>query len=482
MPINQERLSNLLVQADFLLKKGHLNNVLVITNQILEEDPQSIPAANLEAEVLIFNGKPQAGLDTLKTLTFAPHETGTPFDENQLKTLTLQARALLFLTKFDDCEKLLRKILNTNHGHLDAVEIQADLDLDKGRLPKAISIYKSLLEQNYQPNQILFSLGQAYLKNQDNILAYDCFLKLKKAGVHHQALSKFIEDTRNRLAPEAVKHRSQNNKLDGVLFWLFPFLAEDKVLAHVHENLDESKAEAELLKDPLSGCKSKAAVTALLPNLQLKAKAPNSIFLGLVEIDYLVNINLFYGHDVGNEVIRLFGSLLKASFGEEVFRLAGNQFLFCVETTEAPFINAIKAFRVQVEFDFKNSVNMFLTTNLIKDEEGNPIKLLWDITCSIGSTIWPNKSPLKESFEEAQASFNQCTLKSVGKNSVFFKMQMVDNGPAPTDYNHALVRELNKMAIGKGKADWWELSAGLPPSEFKSLLEQASTNLNKLNI
>src|SRR5665213_686121 len=252
MAIYPEQLDKLLNKADFFLKKRELKQVLGITNEILGQEPQCWPAAILEADILIHNGNPKAGLAVLDTLSLPEHEKGTSFDEDQLKVMTLKARALLFLKRLHESEKLLQIILNANHEHLEAVEILADLSLDQGNIKKAISIYKALLQKNWQANQILFSLGQAYFTNREYVSAFEAFLKLQKLGVESAVLSKFIENTKIKLAPEAIKHRS-NNFIDNILMKAVPSLADDKIMAHFHDRLDDRKTETQFLTDPLSG-------------------------------------------------------------------------------------------------------------------------------------------------------------------------------------------------------------------------------------
>ncbi len=470
---NPEKIDSLLVKADFFLKKGHYNDVLAACHEILTADPLNVPAAILEAEVLLQNNKADTALATLNSISFNDPVPGEPLQEKQLRILILKVKAFIYLNRFAEGEKTLNLILHHNHTHFEAVELLGDLDLDRGRFQSAIRIYKSLLSRNWNNKQIRFSLGQTFLKTRQYPQAYDCFLQLKTDGVKDRTVLSLLEESRNHLTSSALKAEVSGNFFDHFLQRIFPSLADEKTSKYVGETLANQHTGEDQYIDPLTGCKNAQAVSAQLSNFHTRRKGTEPVFLGLIELDYLEAINLCLSHDVGNETIHSFGTFLLESFGENVYRIEGNRFLFCIEGAGTTTTSTVKVLRAKVESTLQKFVNQALVKKPAYDHDNKPLQLLWPVTCSIGYSTWPASIPLENALAEAQTALTQATLPTVGRNAVYFKSTLQDKGVSPVNYTPRLIRRLNEIAIEKNHPDWWDLSIGLTPATFKETLNQA---------
>ena len=87
--------------------------------------------------------------------------------------------------------------------------------------------------------------------------------------------------------------------------------------------------------DDLTGLKNKGALTREI-NEYLADESKEKGILFLLDIDHFKAINDTYGHDVGDDVMRQLGALLKEYFtgGEIVGRFGGDEFIFFIKDTD----------------------------------------------------------------------------------------------------------------------------------------------------
>ncbi len=87
------------------------------------------------------------------------------------------------------------------------------------------------------------------------------------------------------------------------------------------------KSDKKIYTDVLTGCNSRAACLSLLESLESQKKIDISIiYMDLNKFKY---VNDTYGHDKGDELLRIFGSTLNKIFGKVGFvgRMGGDEFI-----------------------------------------------------------------------------------------------------------------------------------------------------------
>ena len=95
------------------------------------------------------------------------------------------------------------------------------------------------------------------------------------------------------------------------------------------------KIAAQRDTDDLTDIKNKAAVTRAI-NAYLADETKTKGLMFLLDINHFKDINDTYGHDVGDDVIRQFGSFLKETFPDNdiVGRFGGDEFIVFIEDTD----------------------------------------------------------------------------------------------------------------------------------------------------
>ena len=102
-------------------------------------------------------------------------------------------------------------------------------------------------------------------------------------------------------------------------------------LVDVHSSLEEKSQElwAMAHHDALTGAKNRRAYDEFMRNLpQLLGERDSEVCFALFDVNHFKAINDSYGHGVGDQVLKVIASRIKASLrdGEELFRIAGDEF------------------------------------------------------------------------------------------------------------------------------------------------------------
>ncbi len=106
------------------------------------------------------------------------------------------------------------------------------------------------------------------------------------------------------------------------------------LLAITKEN---QKLDVEASEDPLTGLTNRRSMERHLENAMLEARARGRIFsLVMGDIDFFKTINDTYGHDFGDEALKMVSDALKSSVreGDVICRWGGEEFLILIYGTE----------------------------------------------------------------------------------------------------------------------------------------------------
>ncbi len=400
------------------------------------------------------------------------------YSDDELEFLYCTARAKFMNKGYPDCLAVLNRILEIKHDYLDAVELQADIKVEKKQYKEAIKIYLSLLNRNHNTTQMYYSLGYAHLQNGEYPHAYHYLNELKKIGESDTEINRTFKKARKHVNEIVIKEDKSMNFLEKWLLRLIPYWAVDRINTYVLGVVSKQKETEVLYTDPMTGCYSKAAISVYLPNFHAKCREGMNFYISRLDIDYFKSVNDCLGHDMGDRVIKTFGTMLKEHFPDRAFRggAGADEFIWAFEGSEGQAIQKAKDFRKAIETELRPRVLDDLKQSPIRDplKNNEPVTLPWNITCSQGLSEWPTHATLQDAEKTADTNQYQAKLPSVGRNAIFFKLKLVEKGERPIPYTSILVKHLNKLASDRGAASWWELKPTLDDKTVKTILEEAS--------
>ncbi len=123
------------------------------------------------------------------------------------------------------------------------------------------------------------------------------------------------------------------------------------LLAITNEN---KKLDVEASEDPLTGLTNRRSMERHLDNAMLEARARGRIFsLIMGDIDFFKSINDSYGHDFGDEALKMVSEALKSSVrdGDIICRWGGEEFLILIYGTEKDAEAVAERIRKTIEDD-----------------------------------------------------------------------------------------------------------------------------------
>ncbi len=123
------------------------------------------------------------------------------------------------------------------------------------------------------------------------------------------------------------------------------------LLAITNEN---KKLDVEASEDPLTGLTNRRSMERHLDNAMLEARARGRIFsLIMGDIDFFKSINDSYGHDFGDEALKMVSEVLKSSVrdGDIICRWGGEEFLILIYGTEKDAEAVAERIRKTIEDD-----------------------------------------------------------------------------------------------------------------------------------
>lgn len=159
-------------------------------------------------------------------------------------------------------------------------------------------------------------------------------------------------------------------------------------------------------RDHLTGLYNRRKMKLILKDT-LSSENHDKIALAMLDIDYFKNVNDTYGHDAGDEVLKLFAALLKTAKKDRddfsVCRWGGEEFLalYTYDDSRDAVIAEFEAIRKAVE----------TTTIQYKDQTIT-------ITVTIGLTFYKNGMSSDELLKEADALLYEG--KEAGRNRLTY--------------------------------------------------------------
>jgi two-component system chemotaxis response regulator CheY len=199
-------------------------------------------------------------------------------------------------------------------------------------------------------------------------------------------------------------------------------IAADRVTS-LHRKLAEQKTELEWLnqqltaltrRDPLTGLVNRRALEEDLNQLEARVRRYGHRYcMALIDIDQFKSYNDTYGHQAGDEVLRVVAAQLKAHTreGDEVYRYGGEEFL-CIfpEQSLATGILAVQRMRIGLE-------------QLAIPHAGSPAAVL---TFSAGLAMLQPGDPKSTSQVLKEADDALYRAKGDGRNRIEGRSESVD--------------------------------------------------------
>jgi diguanylate cyclase (GGDEF)-like protein len=168
-----------------------------------------------------------------------------------------------------------------------------------------------------------------------------------------------------------------------------------------------------IYQDSLTGLKNRYAMTQELDQLLQNASSVEKIYVMFLDIDNFKNINDTYGHDVGDQVIRLNGQKLIKLLSDHVSigRFGGDEFIIIMKEKNRQ--NTSKKLIQQIIETFKMPVKVG--------------EILFDLTVSIGSARYPDHGLDSQDLIK-KADLALYRAKEIGKDTaVNYNPQMSDD-------------------------------------------------------
>ena len=193
--------------------------------------------------------------------------------------------------------------------------------------------------------------------------------------------------------------------VNSVLTFFFVLLYMYIYSATVNKLEYELRLRAE--RDHLTGLYNRRKMKQILKDT-LASEQRDKLALAMLDIDYFKNVNDTYGHDAGDEVLKLFAAILKTSKKNRsnfsVCRWGGEEFLalYAYDDSSDAVIEEFEAIRKAVE----------TTTMQYKDNTIN-------ITVTIGLTFYRNDMSRDDLLKEADALLYEG--KEAGRNRLIYR-------------------------------------------------------------
>ena len=277
-------------------------------------------------------------------------------------------------------------------------------------------ICKAKKEDHLLTDQNLFLLYEEYIKDKPEILddytAKEVSNELKSVTHETEKIvalidenlkrhTEYIEDSKNSIK------RHDLNKIEELHKKIKELENENKVLKEEIDknikrinNLQYKFLEYKKLSliDPLTGLINRRGFEIELD----KMKQKKDIYLIYIDIDDFKKINDTYGHDIGDEVLKVIGSILKNYVRKDatIFRLGGEEFAILLSDIDKKSVfNIAKRIRKVID-----------NHNLRLDDK------IVSFTASFGITKRKEKESIKEFLKRADEAMY--TAKKSGKNRI----------------------------------------------------------------
>ncbi len=147
-----------------------------------------------------------------------------------------------------------------------------------------------------------------------------------------------------------------------IIYWNTKIIKANKLLkeAQVAIELKNKELNTLAITDKLTNLYNRRKLEELISSELNRSERFNHTFgLAILDIDYFKNVNDTYGHQIGDEVLIEFASILQTNLRKTdyVGRLGGEEFIvICPESTIAEVTDLMEIFRVKIENHTFNSI------------------------------------------------------------------------------------------------------------------------------
>jgi len=171
---SQDQATELYQQALTLISQNEISAATEKLSRILEIQPSYTDARGALATLYLENNETDAAISVLRK--------GLVKDPNNLPLTLLYARAMIMQNRNQDALLALDNVANAAGNDTTYLELLANVQESLGHYADAVSLYKSLLQNNPANDRWLVSLGVALENTGDKLAALDAYKRANNSG------------------------------------------------------------------------------------------------------------------------------------------------------------------------------------------------------------------------------------------------------------------------------------------------------------
>jgi diguanylate cyclase (GGDEF)-like protein len=412
--------NELLLRADLHWKSGNISEAIQSIRECLSYHSANVDAYLLACKIYLDNSYFNIAFEVLNEL----HSFSLPSRDS----LILKAKVELKLKKYVDAEAIINNFLKNGMEDEEILLLLADLSQQTGEYKKSIQIYEKLLENQRWNITILYNLALSYyLSSEWNETIFYC-QQIIETGHRSAKVDKLYRQSLNKKREELVD-KSNSSLLGWIkLKWIAP-ISEEQILLFSENERQIRKKEYRTFIDESTGALNFRAMMDYVPSFLLNSK--KSVFVSLVDIDYFKAFNEFYSHQVADQILKVLVYAGEKFFQKNFFRRGGEEFVWVMETEVELMLKQAREFRIYTEEVLLADANNYLKKmQIVHPRKKTLYQISHLITISQGISQYKTEGQnIMELLEVADDNLRSAKLS--GRNAIFFKNKMVDQGQLP---------------------------------------------------